>query len=85
MNQKRRETLVCHLPAVTHVSQTRLIDYSSESLFAEEVIRDLLTQVREDSHLSLLKNLSSGKGGKGSASSSSTSSQRKPYSSSSTP
>ena len=77
MKQKQRETLVSHLPAATHLSvkHALLTTPSSDMLFTEEVTRDSLTQVREDSHLTLLKNLSSGMGGKGSASSASTSSQ----------
>ena len=83
MKQKQQETLVSYLPAATHpsVEHALLMTLSSDMLFAEEVIRDLLTQVREDSHLTLLKNLFSGKGDKRAASPASTSSQRKPYSS----
>ena len=40
---------------------------STSTLFDEEVILRSLTQVRDDSQLSLLKNLSSLKGGKQSA------------------
>ena len=85
--QKRREMLVSHLPAVTHpsVKHVLLTTPSSDTFFTEEVIRDSLPQVREDSHLTLLKNFSSGKGGKGSALSSSTSSQWTLYSSSAAP
>ena len=76
-----------HLPVATHASVKHawLTTPSSDTLFAEEAIRDVLTQVREDSPLTLLENLPSGKGGKGSASSSSTSNQWKPYSPSATP
>ena len=78
LKQKRHETLVSHLPASTHssVKHALLTAPSTSNLFAEMVITDSLTQVREDSHLTLMKNLSSSKGGKGSASSSSSSGQR---------
>ena len=79
MKQKCREMLVLYLPATTHLSvkHALLTIPSSDSPFTEVVIGDSLTQVREDSHLTLLKNLSSGKG---SVLSSSTSSQWKLYS-----
>ena len=53
------------------------------SLFAEDVIKYSLTQVKEDSQIKLLMNLSSLKGEKQSASTSSTSGHRKSSSSSS--
>ena len=85
LKQKRRETLVSHLPTVTHASvkHALLTSLSSSSLFSEDVIRESLTQVKEDSHLKLLKNLSSNRGGKQTASSASTSGQRNGFSSSS--
>ena len=68
-----RESFVSHLPGSTHpsVRHTLLSTPSTSALFDEEVIRNSLTQVKEDSQLSLLKNLSSLKGGKQSASTSS--------------
>ena len=85
LKQKRWETLVSHLPSASHASEkcTLLTSPSSSSLFAEDVIRDSLTQVKEDSHLKLLKNLSSSRGGKQTASSASTSGQHRSYSSTS--
>ena len=70
LQQKRRETLVSLLPRATHasVNHALLSTPSSSSLFTEDVIRDSLTQLKDDSQLSLLKNLSSLKGGKQSAS-----------------
>ena len=68
---KRRETLVLLLPSSTHAS----VKHSSSSLFAEDIIRDSLAQVKEDSQLKLLKNLSSIRGGKQSASFASASSE----------
>ena len=87
MKQKCRETLVLHLLVVTHASVKHALvtTPSSDTLFAEEVIRDSLTQVREDSQLTLLKNLSFGKGGKGFTLSTSTSGQRRSALSSSVP
>ena len=72
---------------MTHASvkHSLLTVPSSDTLFSEEVVEDSRTQVREDSHLILMKNLSSVRGGKGSASSSFTSSQRKGQSASSAP
>ena len=53
LKQKQQETLVSRLPSVTHASvkHTLLMSPSSSSLFAEDVIRDSLTQVKEDSQL----------------------------------
>ena len=78
LKQKQWETLVSHLPTVTHASvkHTLLMSPSSSSLFSEDVIRESLTQVKEDSHLKLLENLSSSRGGKQTASSASSSGQR---------
>ena len=55
---------------------------SMSTLFSEEVICASLTQVKDDSHLSVLKNLSSLKGGMKSASTSSSSGSRRRDSSS---
>ena len=51
LKQKRRETLVSHLPSVTHasVNHARLTSPSLSSLFAEDMIRDSLTRVKENS------------------------------------
>ena len=80
--QKRRETFVSHLPVHMHDSgrHSLLSSASSSTLFADEVIEKSLGQVKDDSQLLLLKNLSSQKVGKGSASSSSSSTQRHPRS-----
>ena len=85
MKQKHRKTLVSHLPASTHssVKHALLTAPSKDTLFAKKVIGDSLTQVREDSHLTLMKNFSSNNGDKGLASSTSTPSQRKGSSSAS--
>ena len=55
-----------HLPSTTHASVKHALfsKHSLSSLFAKDVIHDSLIQVKEDSQLSLLKNLSSLKGGK---------------------
>ena len=55
-----------HLPSATHVSvkHAHLSTPPSSSPFIEDVIYNFLTQVKDDSRLSLLKNLSSLKGGK---------------------
>ena len=68
--------LVSHLPGLTHASvkHALLTTPSSSSLFVVDMIKDTLTQMKEDSQLKLLKNLSSGRGGKQTASSASTSS-----------
>ena len=63
------------------IKHALLTSPSSSSLFVEDVIRDLLTQVKKDFHLKLLKYLSSSRGGKQTASSASTSGQRRGYSS----
>ena len=79
LKQVRRETYVAHLPAHTHdsVKLALLSTPSEESLFSKEVIQRSLRQVRDDSQLQLLRNLSSQKSEKGSASSSSASAQRR--------
>ena len=53
LQQKHQETLVSHLPSSTQASvkHALLLTPSSSSLFAEEVIKDSLTQVKEDSQL----------------------------------
>ena len=75
LKQKCRGTFVSHLPAHTHdsVRHYLLSSASSSALFVDEVIEKSLGQVKDDSQLFLLKNLSSQKGGKGSTSSSSSS------------
>ena len=70
--QVRRESFVSHLPGSTHPSVKHAL-LSTSALFDEEVIRSSLTQVEDDSQLSLSKNLFSLKGGKQSASPSSSS------------
>ena len=79
------ETLVAHLPSVTHASvkHTFLTSPSSSPLFAEAVIRDSLTQVKEDSRLELLLNLFSSRGGMQTASTASVSGQWRGFSSTS--
>ena len=64
-----------HLPSSTHaaVKHALLSTVSSSSLFDEDIICSSLTQVKDNSQLLLLKNLSSLKGGKQSASTASTS------------
>ena len=59
-----------HLPAFTHpsVKHALLSTPSTSFLFAEDVIKESLTQVKEDSQIKLLSTLSSTKGGKQSAS-----------------
>ena len=75
LQQVHRESFVSHLLGSTHpsIKHTLHSTPSKSALFDEEVIRNLLTQVKDDSQLSLLKNLSSLKGGKQSASTSSSS------------
>ena len=70
--------LVSHLPLATHASvkHALLLTPFSPSLFAEEVMKESLTQVKEDSQLKLLKNLSSARGGKQLASAASSLGQR---------
>ena len=79
LQQALRESFVSHLPGSTHpsVKHALLSTPSSSDLFDEEVIRYSLTQVEDDSRLSLLKNLSSPKGGNQSASTSSPSGRRR--------
>ena len=79
LKQIRRETYVTHLPAHTHdsVKHALLSTPSEDSLFSEEVIQRSLGQVRDDSQLQLLRNLSTQRSEKGSASSSSTPAQRR--------
>ena len=62
MNLEQCVALVSHMPVATPASVKRALFLTpfSDSLFAEEVIRDSLTQVWGDSQLTLLKNLSSG-------------------------
>ena len=80
LKQKCRETYVSHLLSHTHdsVRHALLSSKSSSSLFAEEVIEKSFGQMKDDSQLLLLKNLSSQKEGKELASSSSSSAQRRP-------
>ena len=82
LQQKRRETLVSHLPAATYASVKHafLSTPPSPSLFAESVIKESLTQVKEDSNLARLKNRSSTKGSKQSASAASSSGTRHAFS-----
>ena len=79
LKQMRRETYVAHLPAHTHDSMKHAVlsTPSEDSLFSEEVIQRSLGQVRDDSQLQLLCNLSTQRSEKGSASSSSTPAQRR--------
>ena len=86
LKQKHRETLVSHLLTVTHafVKHALLTSPSSSSPFSEDVIRESLTEVKEDSHLKLLWSLSSSsRGGKQTTLSVSSSGQRHGSSSSS--
>ena len=78
LKQIRRKTYVAHLSTHTHdsVKHALLSTPSEDSLFSEEVIQCSLGQVRDDSQLQLLRNLSTQRSEKGSASSSSTSAQR---------
>ena len=75
LKQKRCEAFISHLPASAHesVKLGLLATLSLSSLFSDEVIKDSLTQVKEDSQIKLLSNLSSQKGGKQSASTASSS------------
>ena len=77
IKQVRRETCVAHMPAHTHdsVKHALLLTPWEESLFFEEVILRSLGQVRDDSQLQLLWNLSSQRSEKSSASSSSSPAQ----------
>ena len=65
LQQVFKESYVSHLPGSTHdsVKHALLLTPSTSALFSEEVIRASLTQVKDDSQLSLLKNLSALKGG----------------------
>ena len=75
LKQKCQQTLMSHLPPSAHASvkQALLSTPSTSSLFAEDVIKESLTQVKEDFQIKLLMNLSSLKGGKQSASTASSS------------
>ena len=75
LQQVQRESCVSHLRGSTHpfVKHALLSTPSTSTLFSKEVIRASLTQVKDDSQQSLLKNLSSLKGGSKSASTSSSS------------
>ena len=77
LQHKCYKTYVSHLLVATHpsVKHTLLSTPSSMELFDEEVIWSSLTQVKDNSQLLLLRNLSS-KGEKQSASPASTSGQR---------
>ena len=59
LQQTRRESYVSHLPGSTYplVKHALLSTPSTKSLFSEDVILALLTQVKNDSQLCLLKNL----------------------------
>ena len=74
-----RESFVSHLLGSTHpsVKHALLSTPSSSNFFDEEVIQPSLTQVKDASQLSLLKNLSSLKGRKQSASTSFSSGPRR--------
>ena len=65
LQQVRKESYVSHLLGSTHpsVKHAPLSTPSMSTLFSEDVIRASLTQAKDDSQLSLLKNLSSLKGG----------------------
>ena len=78
LQQKRRETFVSHLPASTHASvkYELLATPSSPSLFVNLMIKESFTQMKEDTNLAVLKNLSFAKGGKQSASAASSSGTR---------
>ena len=78
LQQTRRESYVSHLLGSTpqSVKHALLSTPSSKKLFIENVILTSLTKVTNDSQLSLLKNLSSLKGGGKSASSFSSSGYR---------
>ena len=81
---KRLKTYVSLLLVSTHssVKHALLSTPSSAELFDEEIIRSSLTQVKDDSQLSLLRNLSSLNGERQSASPASTSGQHRHGSSS---
>ena len=65
LQQTRHESYVSHLPGSTHpsVKHALLSTPSSLALLSKDVILALLTQVKDDSQLSLLRNLSSLKSG----------------------
>ena len=85
LQQVRCESFVSHLLSSTHTSvkHALLSTPSTSALLDEEVLLRSLTQVRDDSQLSLLNNLSSLKGGKQSASTASSLGPRRRDSSSS--
>ena len=85
LKQKHREDLVSHLHASTHDSDklALLAARSLSSLFSDEVIKASLTQVKEDSQIKLLSNLSSQRSGKLSASAASSSGRSRSSTSSS--
>ena len=69
LKQICRETLVSHLPSSTHaVVKHALLSSPISSLFSEDIVKASLTQVKENSQLTLLSNLSSKKDGKRTAS-----------------
>ena len=75
LKQKCREALVSHLPFQTHesVKLALLATPLPSLLFSDDIINEPLTQVKEDSQIKLLSNLSSQKGGEQSASTASSS------------
>ena len=79
LKQVQRETYVAHLLPHMHdsVKHALLSTPSVDSLFSEDVIQLLLGQVRDDTQLQLLRNLSSQKSDKVSSSSTSSSFQRR--------
>ena len=78
LQQVQCESFVYHLPSSTHaLVKHALLSTPSMSALFDEIILLSLTQVRDDSQLSLLKNLSSLKGGKRSASTASSSGPRR--------
>ena len=79
LQQKGKETFVSHLPASSHASVKHVLVMTppSPSLFADSVIKESFTQVKNDCNLAVLKNLSSAKGGKQFASAASSSGARR--------
>ena len=75
LQQTRRESYVSHFSGSLHLSvrHALLLTPSSSALFGKDVILASLTQVKDDSPVSLLKNISSPKGGGKIASTSSSS------------
>ena len=75
LQQVKKESYVSHFPGSTHpsVKHALLSIPSTSTLFSREVICSLLTQVKDDSQLSLFKNLYLLKGWDKSASTSSSS------------